>query len=265
MAQYLHLLSNTTAPTPLDVWTPSGKYIKPQILDQIAIGYFKNAETYSIEIEAFLKKIKNRIDYIDSANLIANDAIEQSILNGRSRAYGLEFMLRKSRGKLKGWVAYTLSKSVQQTTGISNQDPGINDGLWYNTPFDKTHDFSVTTSYKINNKWNLNCNFIFQTGRPTTYPNGQYVYDNLTIPLYENRNTNRLPSYHRLDISATLKPQKKKYKNWDVSWVFGIYNIYNRKNAQSLSFRENIETGANEALQTALFGIVPSVSYNFKF
>ena len=213
MSQYLHLLSNTTAPTPLDVWAPSGKYIQPQLLDQVALGYFKNYTNYSLEIESFYKTTKNRLDYIDGANLIANKAIEQVLLNGRSRAYGFELLLRKNSGRLQGWLAYTLSRSEQQTPGRNGNEPGINNGNWYNTPFDKTHDFSLTSSYDINNNWSLNANFVFQTGQPTTYPNGQYTYNGLVIPTYEARNSSRLPSYHRLDISATYTPKPNRKKD----------------------------------------------------
>jgi hypothetical protein len=265
MAQYLHLLSNTTAPTPLDVWAPSGKYIQPQLLDQIALGYFKNYNDYSFEIEAYYKKTKNRIDYIDGANLIANKAIEQVLLNGRSRAYGLEILLRKNNGRLKGWLAYTLSKSEQRTEGRNPSEPGINNGNWYNTPFDKTHDISITSSYDLNEKWTLNANFLYQTGQPTTYPNGQYVYNGLVIPTYEARNSSRLPAYHRFDVSAKYIPKPEKTKGWRGEWVFSIYNLYNRKNAQSLNFRQNTDTGQNEALKLSIFGAIGAVTYNFKF
>ena len=264
MTQYLHLLSNTTAPTPLDVWAPSGKYIQPQLLDQIALGFFKNYNDYSLEIEAYYKKTKNRIDYIDGANLIANKAIEQVLLNGRSRAYGLEFLLRKNDGRLKGWLAYTLSKSEQQTEGRNPLETGINNGNWYNTPFDKTHDVSITSSYDLNEKWTLNANFLYQTGQPTTYPNGQYIYNGLVIPTYESRNSSRLPSYHRFDLSAKYVPKPNKTKAWRGEWVFSIYNIYNRQNAQSLNFRQNTDTGQNEALKLSIFGAIGSITYNFK-
>ena len=265
MTQYLHLISNTSSPTPLDVWTPSGEYIQPQILDQVAVGYFKSYNTYDLEIESFYKTTKNRIDYIDGANLIANKAIEQVLLNGQSRAYGFELLFRKNKGRFKGWFAYTLSKSEQQTKGINPSDPGINNGNWYNTPYDKTHDISITSSYDLSDKWKLNANFIYQTGQPTTYPNGQYEYNNLIVSTFESRNSSRLDAYHRFDISGTYNPKKNKEKRWKGEWVFSIYNLYNRKNTQSLNFRENIDTGQNEALKLSLFGAIGAVSYNFKF
>ncbi len=267
MSQYLHLLSNTNSPTPLDIWTPSGKYVKPQLLDQYAIGYFKNFNDnkYSLELESFYKKVKNRIDYIDGADLIANNAIEQVILNGRARAYGLEMLIRKNEGKFKGWVAYTLSKSEQQTPGRTPDELGINQGNWYRTPFDKTHDISFTGNYDLNKKWRLNANFLFQTGQPATFPNGQYQFNGLNIPNFNGRNTDRLPAYHRLDISFNYTPKPNKEKTWRSHWVFGIYNIYNRRNAASISFGQNTSTGKNEATRLSIFGVVPSVSYNFKF
>ncbi len=267
MAQYLHLISNTSSPTPLDVWAPSGSFIKPQVLDQYAVGYFRNFKEneYSLELEGFYKDIDNRIDYIDGANLIANNAIERVVLNGESRAYGMELLLRKNTGRLTGWLAYTLSRSEQRTPGRTPMEPGINNGNWYNTNYDKTHDLSMTGSYELNKKWQFNANFIFQTGLATTYPNAQYEYEGITIPVYGERNGDRLPSYHRLDLSATYEPGIKKDKKIESFWTFGLYNVYNRQNAYSISFRENSDTGVNEAVRLSLFGIIPSIIYNFKF
>lgn len=274
LAQYLHLLSNTSSPTPLDVWTPSGPFTKPQLLDQYAFGYFKNLKDgdYSVETEVFYKDVQNRIDYIDGANLIANNAIEQVILNGEARAYGLEFLLRKNEGKLQGWLAYTLSKSEQRTPGRastaddgrSNLESGINFGNWYNTPYDKTHDVSLFVNYDFNEKWSVSSNFTYQTGQPTNYPIGQFEFQSLTVPYYDLRNTQRLPAYNRLDLSATLIPRKNKNKKIKGEWVFSLYNVYNRRNAASINFRQNDDTGVNEAVRTSIFGIVPAVTYNFK-
>lgn len=269
MAQYLHLLSNTASPTPLDVWAPSGRFIKPQLLDQFAAGYFKSIKggDYSLETEVFYKDIQNRIDYINGANLIANNEIETVILNGQARAYGLEVLFKKNEGNFKGWLAYTLSRSEQQTPGRNTNEPGINQGKWYSTPFDKTHDLSLNASYELSKKWTFNANFLFQTGQPTNYPVGQYEVQGLNVPIFDDdrRNADRLPAYHRFDISATLTPEKNKNRKWQAEWVFGIYNLYGRQNAASINFRQNRETLRNEAIQTSIFGIVPSVTYNFKF
>lgn len=267
MVQYLQLVSNTSSPTPLDVWTPSDAFIKPQIADQVALGYFTNFnnDLYSLEVETYYKKVQNRIDYIDGADLIANNALEQVILNGQMRSYGLEIMLKKNEGRLNGWISYTLSRSEQQTPGRTNLETGINDGQWYKSAYDKLHNLAVTSSYLLNEKWSFGANFTLQSGQPVTYPNGQYQYLGITIPSYGLRNENRLPTYHHLDISATLTPRKNDNRNWKGEWVFSIYNLYNRKNAAAINFRQNSETGNNEAVKTSIFGMVPAVSYNFKF
>ena len=267
IAQYIHLLSNTSAVSPLDVWTPSGKFIKPQIANQYALGYFKTFDnnSLSLEIETYYKTVDNRIDYLDGSDLIGQNNIETQILNGESRAYGLELLLRKTKGDFTGWVAYTLSKSEQRTLGGQAGGPGINNGKWYYAAYDRTHDLSITGAYRFNDKWTFASNWVFQTGRPVTYPNGQYEYEGQSIASYSERNANRLPSYNRLDISATLTPRKNLDRKWKSEWVFGIYNVYNRKNAASISFDQNKDTGANEATRTAIFGIVPSITYNFKF
>ena len=267
MTQYLQLITNTASPTPLDVWTPSDQYIQPQILDQVAVGYFKNFnnDNYSLEVESYYKKTKNRIDYIDGADLIANEAIEQIILNGEMRAYGLEVLLRKNTGKIKGWIAYTLSKSEQRTPGRNATETGINEGNWYRSGYDKLHNLSITSTYEHNKKWTFGANFVLQTGQPVTYPNGQYEYQGITIPSYGLRNGNSLPVYHHLDVSATYIPKPNKKKNWQGEWVFSVYNLYGRKNAASISFRQNETSGINEAIRLSIFGIVPGISYNFKF
>lgn len=267
MVQYLQLVSNTSSPTPLDVWTPSDSFIKPQIADQVAIGYFTNfsESKYSFEIESYYKKIQNRIDYIDGADLIANNALEQVILNGQMRAYGLELMFKKNEGRLNGWVSYTLSRSEQQTPGRTTDEIGINNGQWYSSLYDKTHNLAITSAYILNEKWSFGANFALQSGQPVTFPNGQYQYLGITVPSYGLRNENRLPAYHHLDISATLTPKKNNNKDWKGEWVFSIYNLYNRKNAAAINFRQNSDTGNNEAIKTSIFGIVPAVSYNFKF
>jgi len=267
MVQYLQLVSNTASPTPLDVWTPSDNFIKPQIADQVAIGYFANLkdDAYSLEIESFYKTIKNRMDYIDGADLIANEAIEQVVLNGEMRSYGLEILFRKNTGKLSGWIAYTLSRSEQRTPGRTPEESGINNGDWYRSAYDKMHNLAVTGSYKLSKKWNFGANFTLQTGQPVTFPNGQYEYQGITVPSYGLRNEDNLPLYHHLDISATLTPKQSETKKWKGEWVFSIYNLYGRKNAASISFRQNQDSGDNEALRLSIFGLVPSVSYNFKF
>jgi hypothetical protein len=267
MSQYLHLISNTQSPTPLDIWTPSDNFLKPQILDQFAVGYFKNLKNgdYTLEVESFYKMVKNRLDYIDGADLIANEAIEQVVLAGKTRAYGLEIMAKKNVGKLSGWISYTLSRSEQQTAGRTPIESGINNGNWYKTGWDKTHNIYVTGSYKLNQKWSFGSIFTYQTGQPVTFPTAQYQYQGINVPVYSDRNQDNLPAYHRIDVSATLNPTKNKGRKWQGEWVFSIYNLYGRQNAASINFRQNQDSGLNEAVRLSIFGIVPSVTYNFKF
>ncbi|MBT2620053.1 TonB-dependent receptor [Chryseobacterium sp. ISL-6] len=267
MSQYIHLISNTASVSPLDIWAPSDQYLKPEILDQLALGYFRNFSNgkYSLETEAFYKKTKNKADYIDGAELIANRAIEQVLLNGEARAYGLEVMLKKNTGKLTGWLSYTLSRAEQRTPGRNEDEPGINNGKWYRANYNKTHNFSLTATYQLTKKWSFGGIFTYQTGKAATYPIGKYQYQGITIANYGARNANSLPSYHHLDLSATYTPKPDNKRRWKGEWVFSIYNVYNRSNAASIMFEQNRETGVSEAKKISIFGIVPGVAYNFRF
>jgi len=267
MAQYIHILSNTQSPLPMSIWTPSGPFTKPQLLDQYAMGYFKNFKDgdYSFEGELFFKKVQNRIDYIDGADILANNNIEQVILNGKARSYGMELLFRKNTGIFTGWVSYTLSRAEQKTPGRSADEPGIANGDWYLSGYDKMHNLSVVGNYEFSPKWSFSGNFTLQSGQPVTYANGYYEFGGINIPNYSLRNENRLPLFHHLDLAATYTPKPDKKKGWQSYWVFSIYNVYNRKNAASMSFTTNEDTGANETRRLSIFGIVPGVSYNFKF
>ena len=267
MSQYVHLISNTASVSPLDIWAPSDQYLKPEILDQVALGYFRNFNDrkYSLETEAFYKKSKNKADYIDGAELIANKAIEQVLLNGEARAYGLEVMLKKNAGQLTGWLSYTLSRAEQRTPGRNEGEPGINNGQWYRANYDKTHNLSITAAYQLTKRWNFGGIFTYQTGRAATYPIGKYQYQGITVANYGARNLNSLPAYHHLDLSATYIPKPDSKKKWKSEWVFSIYNVYGRNNAASIMFEQNRETGLSEANRISIFGIIPGVTYNFKF
>jgi carboxypeptidase-like protein/TonB-dependent receptor-like protein len=260
--QYIHLISNSTSPTPLDIWIPSGKYIKPQINDQIALGYFRNFDnnTYEASFEIYYKSMQNQIDYVDGADLKLNNKIENQLLNGIGRAYGAEFYIKKSKGKFTWWTSYTLGRSEKRIRGITDKDPGINNGNYYPAQYDKTHNLSMTAIYDYNDKWSFSSNFVLASGRAVTYPKSRYEIFNLIIPHYEDRNQDRLPMSHRLDISATLRDA------WGGDWIFSIYNVYNKHNANAIRFRQNEKNPqTSEAVQTYLFGILPSITYNFKF
>jgi hypothetical protein len=260
MYQYIHLISNTTTPSPLDIWTPSGSYIDPQFADQYAIGYYRNFADNEFEssIEFYYKRLGNQIDYIDGANLIFNNTLETEILPGEGRAYGMELFFKKRIGRLTGWLSYTLSRAERRVTGIGQGDTGINGGRWYATNYDRLHDLSITSAYQINKDWAVSTNFIYSSGRPVTYPQARYEYAGLVLAHYEDRNINRMPDYHRLDISVTL------YGKLGGNWVFSLYNVYNRMNASSITFQPNQDNPIQtEAVKTTIFGIVPSVTYSF--
>lgn len=260
IVQNLHQLTNTTASLPTDQYVLSSLNIKPQYADQVAVGYFQNFANnkYEFSVEGYYKYMGNQIDFRNGADLQANEFLEGELLFGQGEAYGLELFLRKTKGRLNGWVSYTLGKSQRQFDQI-------NEGRWFNARQDRTHDVSVVGLFKLTEKWNLGANFVYYTGNAITFPSGKYTVDEKTMYYYTERNGYRMPDYHRLDLSATYEPQIKD-KRFKSSWSFGLYNVYNRKNAYIIDFREN-ENNPNitEAYKIALFGIIPSVTWNFKF
>lgn len=259
--QYLHLVSNTNSPTPVDIWEPVGPYLKPQVADQMALGYASTwgGEAYEFSVEGYYKRLRNVTDFIDGADLGLNDRLETEMLQGDGRAYGLEFYARKRTGDLTGWLSYTLSRSERRLRGLTADDPGINGGRYYPSPFDKTHDVSAVGFLPLNRKWTLGGTFVLATGLPVTYPESRYQYNGLVVVEYGPRNASRLPTYHRLDLTFTRTSGSKQ-------WQFGLYNLYNRFNAQSISFRQAESNPLQvEAVQTSIFGIVPSVSFSFRF
>ena len=255
MAQYLHLLSNSTSGQPTDTWVPSTNNVAPMNVDQVSLGYFRNFEnnTYKASVEGYFKNMVNITDYENGTNLLLNEKIEAMIISGVGRSYGLEFLLEKTKGKFTGWASYTLSRSEQKIDGI-------NSGQWYRSNVDKPHDVSLVGSYEISDRLFLSGAFVYGTGRPVTWPTGQYTINDELYPLYSGRNEQRMPDYHRMDLNLTYKTKKQ-----NGQWDFSIYNVYNRKNAYSIDFRNNPDTNENEAVMTYLFGIIPSVSYSLNF
>ncbi len=268
MRQFIHLISNTTTPTPIDIWRPSGPHIKPAVANQIAVGYFQNFKenTYRFSAEAYYKDFRNVVDYKDNADLIFTEYIETELLAGIGRAYGLELMIEKKLGALTGWVSYTISRSERQVNG-TNRFNTINGGDWYSSNYDKLHDLTVVANYSINKKWDVGMTFAFQTGRPITYPSARGQFEGITYPVYNNRNGARIPNYHRLDLSATYTPEVKPGRRWQSSWSFGVYNAYARRNAYSIFFRQNEDNPLiTEAVRLSIFAtIIPFVTYNFEF
>lgn len=257
-AQYLHLLSNSTAGSPTDLWIPSSPLVEPTLADQVAIGYFKNFSNniYKFSVEAYYKNLQNTVDYKDGAEIFGNENIESELVFGKGRAYGTEFLLEKTKGKLTGWLSYTLSKSERQFDEINN-------GAWFSARQDRTHDISIVGIYEVNPRLSLSASWVYNTGDAVTFPVGKYFIDDNLVNLYSERNGDRMPDYHRLDLGATLKLNTKKESN-SSELNLSIYNAYNRLNAYSITFDEN-QAGTTEATRLALFGIVPSLTWNFKF
>ncbi len=259
--QYLQLASKTNTPTPLDVWEPVGPYLRPQLADQFALGYASTVagERYELSMETYFKRLIDVIDFVDGANVVLNDRLETVILQGTGRAYGLELYVRKRTGKLNGWVSYTLGRAEQRFATSTGASPGINAGRYYPAPYDKTHDVSIVATYPLRREWTIGTTFSLASGLPTTYPVSRYQIDGLLLAEYADRNSSRLPLYHRLDISATRHMKRGELQ-------IGVINAYNHFNAQSISFRQSERNPlVSEAVQLSVFGIVPSVSYTFRW
>ncbi|MEO6328227.1 MAG: TonB-dependent receptor [Ginsengibacter sp.] len=258
--QNLHLVSNSTSSSPTDKWIANTNIIKPEISDQASIGYYQDLfnSQFELSVETYYKAMQNQIDYRDGANIFANtDAIESQLLFGKGRAYGLEWLLKKKAGKFTGWLAYTLSKTEKKINGI-------NGNKWYNARQDRTHEIAIVGAYQVNQKWTLSANWVFYTGDAVTFPTGKYRVNDQTVFYYTDRNSYRMPNYHRLDLGATcILPKKKR---WSSEFTFSVYNAYGRENAYVINFRDSKDDpDKTEAVRYALFKFIPSVSYNFKF
>ncbi len=262
MAQNLHLISNTNSPTPLDIWLPSNKYIKPLIVNQLAVGYFQNLynNTFETSVEVYYKDMQNVLDYKDGAELFLNEDLETELLTGTGYSYGLELMLKKQQGIVTGWASYTLAKSMREIPGINNGNP-------YPSTYDRTHDLSLVLNYDINKKFSLSASWVFSTGNPVTYPVAKYNVQGNTLFYYSERNSNRIPDYHRLDLSFNYNFKKNEYRKVKQSLNVSFYNVYARRNAYSIYFRPNEDDSAIiEATRLSIVGtIIPSITYNVNF
>ncbi|MCK5825305.1 MAG: TonB-dependent receptor [Ichthyobacteriaceae bacterium] len=272
--QFLHMLSNSSSSSPTDTWMPSSNNIKPSESNQIALGYFRNLKDnkWEFSTEIYYKYMTNIIDYRTGAQTMLNNEVESELLNGDGRAYGIEFLLKKKAGKFSGWISYTLSKSEKLFDEINN-------GAWFSAKQDRIHDFSIVGTYKFTERLSLSGTWVYFTGNAITFPAGKFSNNGFMVPLYSERNGYRMPDYHRLDLGLTLKNKKYKYvlnpktgekvkikDPFQSSWNFSLYNAYARENAYSISFQEDPDNpGHTQAVQIALFKIVPSISYNFSF
>ena len=269
MAQYIHLISNSVAATPLDVWSPSTNNIKPMVADQVALGAFKNFNDnkYVTSLELYYKDFKSLVDYVDGADLFVNPLLEAELIEGKGRAYGLELQVEKKKGKLTGWISYTLARTERLVDGVNNDE-------WFPSRFDQTHNFSTTAFYQLSKRWDISANFVLNTGTPTTFPTDRIEIQDYVIPhnSNESRNNVRIPAYHRLDLSATWYGKEKEGKRWNGDWVFSIYNVYNRRNPFSIFFRQNtIRPPVGQPIQTeavkfsVIGSFIPAIAYNFTF
>ncbi len=257
--QYTHLLSNATTSTPTDVWIMSSNNVKPQIADQLSLGYYRNFSDnmYETSVEIYYKDMQNVIDYRTGASTFLNEELEGDLIYGDGESYGIEFFVRKRKGKLTGFAGYTLSRSLRQFDEI-------NGGEKFSARQDRIHDFSISAMYDITDRLSVSANFVYYTGDAVTFPTGKYEVEGMQVPHYSERNGYRMPDYHRLDLALTW--QNKKKKRFESSWNFSVYNVYGRENAYSISFEQNEDNPAiNEAVQLSLFKWVPTITYNFKF
>lgn len=264
MAQYLQLISNTAASTPLDVYTIASNNLKPLIADQGSIGYFRNFKenTYETSVEVYYKYLQNQLDYVDNADLFINDQVEGQLVQGLGRAYGAEFYAKKNKGKIKGWISYTLSKTERLVDGISNDN-------WFFSRYDRTHCLNTCVNYDLTKRWNISTNFVFLSGTPASFPNSKVQIQSYNIPYNTDniRNNYRITPYHRLDLGATYTFKKNETRRYKQSLVFSVYNAYNRRNAFSIYFQTKAnEPNQTEAVRFSVIGsIIPAITYNFNF
>ena len=259
MSQYIHLLSNSSAGTPVDYWLPSSNNIKPQFISQISAGYFRefNSNAINFSIEGYYKKMENQIDYRNNADVFLNENAEAELLFGIGRAYGLEFLVKKSSGIFTGWISYTISRTEKKFAEI-------NDGSWYPARQDRTHDISVVLNVQASKRLTLSSTWVYYTGNAITFPSGKYEMDGNVVNYFTSRNGYRMPAYHRLDLGATLLLKENRKFRSELS--FGLFNAYGRKNAYTILFRtKDDNSGETEAVKIYLFSVIPSITWNFKF
>ncbi len=259
--QYMHLASNSTAGSPLDVWVPSSPNIDPQLADQVALGYFRNFFDNSIEtsVEIYYKDMQNQIDFKDFADLMLNAEYESEFRIGNAWSYGAEFFIRKQQGKFTGWISYTLSKAKRKI-------PEINDGKIYSSSYDRPHNLSIVAMYDLTKRWNVSATWVYASGTPVTFPTGRYEQGNMIVPIYSERNGYRMPDYHRMDLSITLKSKEKPNKRMTSDLNLSIYNIYNRHNAWMINFSQDEDSPNTTVAELVyVFPIIPSLTWNFHF
>jgi len=271
--QYIHLISNTTSSLPIDTWRPAGRFIKPGTADQVALGWnrnFANGE-WQLSVETYYKTLRDLVDFKNGAQPTGVDNIEVDLMTGRGRSYGVEMQLDKKIGSLTGWIAYTYSRSELQVDLGATPEEWINLGEWYRAAQDKPHDIAIVAAYAWKPNISFSGSFIYQTGKPYTYPEARSEFEGIIYPFALSRNNSRTPAYHRLDLSMDVKIPNKKNRDWEGSWNFGVYNAYARKNAFSIFFEEELDdngdpTGQTKATQLSIFATaIPTITYTLDF
>lgn len=265
MRQYIQMISNSVSMSPTDVWKLSDSYIKPQIGDQVSIGYYRylGNEKYEVSIESYVKYVRNTLDYKDGAELLLNDHLETDLVNSRSKAYGIEFLVKKIKGKANGWISYTYSRTYLQTVSEYSSEL-VNNGEYYPSNYDKPHAINFIGNYKFSRRINVSGNIVYSTGRPITYPIGTYTINGTERLLYSERNAYRIPDYFRVDLSVNLEGNHKLKKFVHGSWSFSVYNLLGRRNPYSVFFKS--ENGKINSYKLSIFGEpIPTLTYNFRF
>jgi hypothetical protein len=263
--QFIHTLTTNTTATPQDTWKLSDLNIEPQRANQFSLGLFKNLDgnTYELSLEGYYKLSDNILDYKVGADLLLNENIETEVLQGEGKAYGVEFLVRKNKGKLNGWIGYTYSRSFIKLDSEFNEER-VNDGEFFPSNYDKPHDFSLVANYKLTRRYSFSMNFVYQTGRPVTFPVGNYQFNNAEYVFYSNRNEFRIPDYMRLDLGINIEGNHKTKKLAHSFWNISVYNVLGRNNPFAVFFVT--EDGQVKAYQSSIFAVpVPTITYNFRF
>lgn len=264
--QFIQLLSNNTTPLPSARWKTSNRYIHPQVSDFVSAGYFLDAANrfWEFSAEVYYRNSKRVLDFINSADLQLNPSVETQLLEGRGRSYGLEFMVTKKRGAMTGWANYTYARAFQQIKGDFPEKQQINNGAWFPSYIDKPHTLNVLLNFRGDEHNSFSFTFTYSTGRPFTAPVGVYLNRYNFVPIYLDRNNDRVAPYHRLDFSWTISNPSMKKRRWQPDWIITVYNVYARKNAYSYFFKP-----ATSGVQPYRLSIFPnpilSLTYNFKF
>jgi outer membrane cobalamin receptor len=259
------MLSNTTSIAPTDTWKLSDYHIKPQVGDQVAVGFYQMLLNNSIEtsVELYYKDIRNMVDFKGGTNLVMNANVEKDLINVKGKAYGMELLIKKNEGKVRWTLGYTYSRALLKSQGKFS-DEIINGGEWFPANYDKPHDVFITLNYLLSRRFSFSADYIYSTGRPITYPVSTYYLDDLLLINYSDRNKYRVPDYSRLDLSIKVSGNLKSRKIAHPNWIFSVYNVLGRQNVYSVYFKN--EKDNINGYRLSVFGqAIPTVTFSFDF